>query len=266
MSDYLEAAEVRMAAEGYLGDEPLTEFDGIRFGVDHPYSYREAKRLLKLGMAELRQRRDLRRIGMDPGGAGRPAITGRAGTSVWDLLPLGVSKGAANFTAHPHLTLSIQVLRTIVIVSLPNAVPAATRRRLTAMGPGDFSDLIEAVGRRVAKAVKPIRGAYPFVEVWQRHYTAQNAAPVVDAHLEFDIRTVRGSGKSGVRQQPQWVEATYGVLQKKRCNLHVGVGAVLPYGDARMHSRDVLDVIAGIWLGCEPWIRTVIGRKCRRGP
>jgi hypothetical protein len=59
MADYMEVAEARMTADGYLGDKPLTEFDGIPFGPDHPYTYREAKRVLKLAMDELQNRPDL---------------------------------------------------------------------------------------------------------------------------------------------------------------------------------------------------------------
>ena len=35
-------------------------------------------------------------------------------------------------------------------------------------------------------------------------------------------------------------------LEMKRSNLQVGIGAVLPYGDPRVQSREVLGVIAGV--------------------
>ncbi len=103
MTDYMEIAEARMTTDGYLGDQAITVFDGIPFGPDHPYTYREGKRVLKLALEELRKRNDLRKLGMDSDGAGRPAITGREGTGVWDFLPLHQARGKPNFTSCPHL-------------------------------------------------------------------------------------------------------------------------------------------------------------------
>ena len=260
MADYIEIAEVHMTADGYLGEKPLTRFDGIPFGPDHPYSYREAKRAMKLALAELRKRPELCRLGMDQRGPGRPAITGRDGTTIWDFLPLRAARGKAAFTACPHLDLSIQTQRTLVIVSLPHAVSARMRHNVTDLGAEGFQQLLADVERDVSKAIRVIEGAYPFMETLQRHYTSQRAAPVVDASLEYDLRTTASSRKSKVKTQPEWAKATFLALSAKRSNLHVGIGAALPYGDPRIRSRDVLDIIAGIWVGCRPWIRTILGK------
>lgn len=259
MADYMEVTEARMIADDYLGDKPLTRFDGIPFGSDHPYSYREAKRALKLAMGELHKRADLHRLGMDPDGAGRPAITGRDSTSVWDFLPLRAARDKAAFTACPHLTMGIQVQRVIIIVTLPNAVSAHMRQNVTDLGADGFQKLLAEVQGGVTKAIRSIKGAYPFLEIIQRHYPSQRSAPILDACLEYDLRTAVASRNSSVKEQPQWAEATFQALSDKRSNLQVGVGAALPYGDPRIHSRDILDVIAGVWLGCRPWIRTILG-------
>ena len=55
--------------------------------------------------------------------------------------------------------------------------------------------------------------------------------------------------------------AAYDAVGSKRCNLHGGIGAVLPYGDAKMHSREVLNVIAGVWVGCKPSIETLLDTR-----
>jgi hypothetical protein len=258
MGEYMEVAEARMIADDYLGDKPLTKFDGIPFGPDHPYTYREAKRVLRLAMAELRQRSDLRRLGMDPKGAGRPAITGREGTAVWDFLPLTEARDKPNFTACPHLTLGIQAQRVVVIVTLPNGAPAYMRRNLTRRGFAEFVALVRRVEAGISKVLRPIRGACPWMEAKQRRYPSQRAAPIVDASLEFNPQTAGGSHHPNVKTQPQWAEAIFQSLSRKRSNLQVGIGAVLPYGDPHLCSRGVLDVIAGVWLACRPWIRTVL--------
>lgn len=53
--DYMEIAEGRMAADEYLTDGTLTMFSGIDFSDKNPYTYLEAKRVLKLLMEELRK-------------------------------------------------------------------------------------------------------------------------------------------------------------------------------------------------------------------
>ena len=261
MGEYMEVAEARMIADDYLGDKPLTKFDGIPFGPDHPYVYRKAKRVLRLAMAELRQRSDLRRLGMDPGGPGRPAITGREGTAVWDFLRLTEARGKPNFTAYPHLTLGIQAQRVVVIVTLPNGAPAYMRRNLTRRGFAEFVALVGQVEARISKVLVPIRGACPWMEAKQRRYPSQRAAPIVDASLEFNPQTAGSSHHRNVKTQPQWAEAIFRSLSQKRSNLQVGIGAVLPYGDPHLCSSGVLDVLAGVWLACRPWIRTVLCKK-----
>lgn len=258
MSDYMEIAETRMSNDGYLGDESLTEFDGIPFGTEHPYTYREAKRVIRLALEELRRRRDLRKLGMDPEGEGRPAITGRDGSAVWDFIPLRAAKGNPSFTSCPHLTLGIQSMRTIVVVTLPNAVPATMRGQLIDLGIDGFANLIQQMEKGISKALRGISRAYPYLEAVQRHFPSQRSSGIEDARLEFDLRTAVKSSKSPVKQQVQWMEAVFAALSSKRSNLQLAVGAVLPYIDPRLHSRGVLDVIAGIWIGCKPWIKTIL--------
>jgi len=261
VAEYMEIAEVRMLADGYLGDQPLTRFDGIPFGLDHPYSYREAKRVLRLALAELRKRPDLRSLGMDPTGKGRPAITGKEGASVWDFLALKEAQGKPNFTACPHLTLGIQARRVLVIVTLPNAVLAVMRRRLSELGLRGFAQLVAEVAGGVTRAVRPIKGARPFLEVIQRHYPAQRAQAIEDARLEFDPRTAGFGAGSRVKNQPQWLAATFDALGAKRSNLQVGIGAIMPYGDPKIPSRGILDVVAEVWVACRPWLQVLLSEK-----
>jgi hypothetical protein len=254
----MEIAEAHMTADDYLGDHLLTEFDGIPFGPDHPYTYGEAKRVLRLALAELRKRPDLRRLGMDPARSGRSAITGRDGTAVWDFLWLREARGKPNFTLCPHLTLGIETQRTIVIVTLPNAVPARMRSNLTGLGVDGFTELVGDVEAHISKAVRQVKKAYPFMTVVQRRYPSQRSAPIYDARIEFDLRTAVGKSASAVKRQPQWIRAVFDALSAKRSNLQVAIGANLPYGDSHMHSRGILNVIAGVWMGCKPWLATIL--------
>jgi hypothetical protein len=67
--------------------------------------------------------------------------------------------------------------------------------------------------------------------------------------------------KSPVGHQPQWLEATYRALSRKRSNLQVGIGAVLPYDRCPVVATPkVLDVIAGVWLATKPVLDVLFGR------
>jgi hypothetical protein len=198
---------------------------------------------------------------MDRTGKGRPAITGKEGASVWDFLPLKEAQGKSNFTACPHLTLGIQARRVIVIVTLPNAVPAPMRRQLLKLGLQGFVQLVAEVADGVTKAVCPIKGAKPFLEIIQRHYPTQRAQAIEDARLEFDPRTAGFGAGSRVKSQPQWLAATFDALGAKRSNLQVGIGALIPYGDPKIRSRGILDVVAGVWVACKPWLRVLLSEK-----
>ena len=256
--EYIQIAEERMTADGYLRDGALTEFDGIPFDTDHPYSYREAKRILQLLMDELRQSKPLRKLGVNARGKGRPAITGRARSSVWDFLPLTSAQGHNTFTSHPHLTISVQERRLLTAVIVPNGIATRYRRNITDLGIERFGLLVAEVERRVSRAVAGCARAYPWMEAVQRRYASQRSSPVEDARLEFDLRTAGARSKSKIRPQPQWLEAAYSALSNKRSNLQVGIGAALPYGDKALQSRKVVGMVANIWVACDPWLRQVL--------
>ena len=85
----------------------LTRFSGVPFSDDHPYTYLEAKRILRLVFIELRDRKDLREeLQIDPSAPGRGSITGSKGRLVWDFLGLRGDADKA-FTSRPHLSIGI---------------------------------------------------------------------------------------------------------------------------------------------------------------
>jgi hypothetical protein len=261
--EYMEVLERKLAADEYLREGTLTVFAGIPFGKDNPYNYPEAKRTLRLAMDELRKRKELKRkLGMDPEGEGRPAITGREGTSVWDFLPLAKARSAKNFTEFPHLTLAIQQERLLIIVTVPNGIRREFRRNLLSRGKDGFLALFEVIHGNLAKSLSRVEGAAPLVEIVQRHYPSQRAQPVIDSRLQFDLRTAfRGPKRwrKPVKPQPQWLEAVYEALSHKRSNLQVAVGAIFPYGRCKaVNSREILDHVANTWLACRPLIRAAV--------
>lgn len=256
---YMEIVEARWSDEGYLKEGTLTAFAGIPFNADEPYSYQEARRLIKLAMSELRKnRRLIREIGMDPAQPGRGAITGKQSVAVWDYL--NFKKSANNkkkaFTAYPHLTLAIESDRVLALVTVPHGITPRFRNNLTGLGDKGFSELLTEVNKRLIRELRGATEAAPWVVVVQRRYPSQRAQAFIDARIEYDLRTAfpGSSSKSGsVKMQPQWLNATFNALGNKRSNLQFSIGASFPYRNCKATGRrEILDHIAGSWVACKP--------------
>jgi hypothetical protein len=264
LTEYMEVLERRLVTENYLKEGTITVFAGIRFGKDDPYHYGEAKRLLRLALDELRTRKGLQReLDMDPKAEGRPAITGREGTSVWDFLPLAKAHSAGNFAQYPHLTLSIQRERLLATVTVPNRIRRQFRHNLLAGGKEEFLELLGKVHNNLQRVLSEVEGAAPYAEILQRHYPSQRAQPITDARLQFDLRTAFKGPKrwcKSVKRQPQWIEAIYSVLANKHSNVQLGVGAIFPYERCPfVHTPAILNHVASVWLACKPLIRKALG-------
>jgi hypothetical protein len=252
--------------EEYLREGSLTTFSGIPFDAGNPYSYLEAKRLLQLALEELRTNRKLVRVlGMDPKSSGRGAITGRDADSVWNFLSLKQGRGDKAFTHYPHLTLAIKADLLLAIVTIPHGIKSEFRRRLVDLGVEGFGELLGNISGRICSALRKDKGAAPWTEVVQRRYLSQRSTPIVDARIEFDLRTAfrrtNRRGKKVVKLQPQWLNATYAALAKKRSNLQLAIGATFPYGrSSSVSERTILTHIVETWLACRPLL-TVMGIK-----
>lgn len=260
-AQYLEIVESRMVGEGTLKNGTLTTFSGIPFGSEEPYNYLEAKRVLKLALEELRKnKRLIQQTGIDPKLEGRPGITGKDGASVWDFLRMKQSKGEL-FTKHPHFTLGISSERLLVIVTVPHGIRTEYRRNLLKLGFEGFHELMGEINARLVKALKSAPGSAPWCEVVQRRYPTQRSAAIHDARIEFDLRTAfSGRGASNkVRLQPQWLDAAYGAIAKKRSNLQMAVGATFPYHYCDATQRpDIVETVAAVWIACKPLVDALL--------
>ena len=257
------AADYFIVAENSVQEGTLTTFTGIPFGIEEPYHYPEAKRLLKLMMEALRGKRELSQVlGMNPRLPGRGAITGRDDPAVWDFLRLRQSERAADFTSYPHLTLAIEQDRLLAITIIPHHMKPQFRRCLTDLGFEGFQAMFGQVNRRLGKALSRARGAAPWVITVQRRYATQRSAPTIDARIEFDLRTAfeEAPGRSAVKAQPEWLEAAYKALSRKRSNLQLAVGASFPYrACTAVNTRKILDYVADTWIACQPLIDEMLG-------
>ena len=259
LADYMNVAEGRMVAAGYLTDGTLTSFEGLRFDRDNPYSYREAKRALGLLIGEMRTRSQLaEKLGAELEAPGRKAITGTGGNSVWNFLRLGGADGEYAFTKRPHLTLSIQWNRALVQVTVPNGVEGGLRKALVGLGPERFGEVLGKVlkGARPVLAKEP--AAVPYLMLLQRHYPSQRSEGIVDGRLEFDLRTAFGDAECPVKEQSEWLDLAYHAFAGRRSNLQLSVGISFPYAFCEsVRQRGFADMVEKSWLACAPLLEAM---------
>lgn len=258
--EYIQVAETKEAEADYLQEGRLTVFSGIPFGRDEPYSYGQAKRLLKLLREELcRDKRLSKQLGADLTAPGRPAITGRGRSSVWDFIPITHSYRAKNHTQYLHLTLAILENRVAAYVTIPNGIKSRLRSTLLGSNLEGFESLIQTVTTNMVKSLKGVEGFVPEVVVVQRHFRGQNSPGVVDCELKFDGRTAlpkMSRYRGRVKSQPQWVKAAHDALAHRQSNLEFQVGCLFPYDTCpTTRGKKIVRTISDVWLACAPIVQ-----------
>lgn len=238
-------------------------FAGFPFGPDHPFTYLEGKRVLRLALGELRKSLALRKqLGMDPAAEGRPAITGRQEDRVWDFLSLSGASDGDTFTRHPHLTLGLGAQTVEAMVTVPNAVNSTMRSNIVRLGPDGFQEL----AREVLQTLAPLLlrnhpGAKPWFRGVQRRYPLQRAKPHLDAAIDFDLRTAVPS--SGLpKSQPRWLDAAYSSFVDKRgANYQIQMGVLFRYEHCPgLRRLDAAAMVEAGWLGCKPLVDLATAR------
>ena len=119
------------------------------------------------------------------------------------------------------------------------------------------------VNNNLNRALRKVKGAAPWVDVVQRRYPSQSATAIIDARVEYDLRTAFPSRKrQPIKIQSEWLKATYDALAKKRSNLQVGVGAIFPYRTCRAtKSPEILNYIAQTWIACKPLLKEMFKKN-----
>lgn len=260
--EYMQIFESRTIAEDRLKQGTLTMFDGLRFDEESLYTHREGKRLVRLLRDELKQRKDLHKLGIDPNCRGRLAITGRGSDLVWDFLSLKRAENTVH-TAFPHLTLAMKSETAKAAITIPNGVKGGFRTKLKEGTVVGFRELVTKLERalRHAKWVRRSKGAKPFLYVEQGHFLVQNSPRITDGRLEVDMRTLAGCSKAGVKCQPEWIDAIYNLLTQKRSNMQFGVEVRFQYDCPIVRSREVVDLFADTWIALKPLLDFVLSGK-----
>jgi len=262
--EYMRVLESKLTAEEYDIRGTITVFDGLQFDETNPYSSREGKRLIRLLGDKLQRRKDLHRIGVDPEGKRRPAITGRGIDPVWDFLPFTVASHAKQFTDYPHLTILVGPDFAKAAATIPNGFRGRLKTRLRRLGVDGFRDLISRVEMNLRPVLKRSKRAKPMIYLSQRHYPSRRSFPERDGHLEADLRTLVSGGRSGVVCQPEWIDAFFEILVHKKSNQQQGIEVRFPLECPIMRSSEAADLFAQTWIAIFPFLEFVLpdeGRK-----
>lgn len=219
-TQFLEIAERKMADDNYLKNGTLTTFTGIPFNDATPYSYGEAKRVMRLMGERLRQSEDLKALGVDASIPGRKSITGKTGDLVWDYLTLASADQDKAFTNNPHLTMALERKDCRAHITVPSGMSQVVRRRLTEQGQDSFLELLSECYQNLRENL-PVeeRLAVPHLYILQRHYKSQSSPATRDGKLDIDLRVLVKGGEDKTKFQPQWGDAAYSLMSKKASNM-----------------------------------------------
>jgi hypothetical protein len=252
---YFEILEVQMIQQEQLVSGSLTTFSGFQSARTADYSYPEAKRLLGLVMAKLRENQELQKeIGMSPDLSGRKAITGSTVEVIWDYLQLSHANSSSAPTDNIHLTLGIQRGRIQPMITIPNSINTAVRNNFKSLSHAGFTVVLKACFIGMQKIMNKEPSAIPLLRMVQRRYPSQRSEPFMDADLTVDLRTAFDGGDP-VKHQPEWIEAAYGSFVRKNSNLQMQVGMHFPLDCCMaMDDENATELVAAAWLACKPLI------------
>jgi hypothetical protein len=253
-AQYLEIVETQLIESGSFKEGTLTMFSGFPFSRNNPYEYHNAKRILKLACSELRRREELiNSIGLISDELGSSKIKGAKENQVWDYLTLWQSSRTKSFNNYPHLTLEIGRDNVSAMLTLPDKALTQYRTAIKSINANGFKKVIENILSELAPLSLNKNGAVPWFRGFQRHGSSQYKTDILDGKIEFDLRTVVGSGR--IKKQELWLDAAFECVVQKKGNFEFQIGVIFPYKSCPdLDSEKAIDLIVQAWLGCKPMI------------
>jgi hypothetical protein len=262
MVKYMETAENRMSADGYLKEGTMTKFNGIPFVNGEPYSYLTAKRCLNSLIEELKNYSRLKAIyNLDPTG-GRKQITGKTWSLVWDYIPFAGGT-YSNFTNHPHLTFVIKPDWVQIQITLPNGAKASYWNLLVTGGKNSMAKMLQEIHHRLGKDKSRQGFVKLWVEVLQRHYRFQKDVGIKDGELYFDVDCLLSTGKleKKVRTSLAWLDALDVILANRRkANTQIAIVARYDYVKGSIVGKpEFVDEAVRALEALKPFYEKIIG-------
>ena len=256
--DYFNVLESKMVEEEYLKEGSLTEFTGIHFNDENPYSYREGKRQLKLLTNKIKKDRILEdELNIDLSKEGRGGIK-KVGT-LWDYLVFHSDIVNKSFTDEPHLTIGLGDKFIEGDLTIPYRIKGRTKKNFTSLSWEDFKKIIHKIAHNYTNTFGTSEGFKPKIIVAQRRYPSQSSPAIHDAMLEMDIRTafddISSKLKPKQKKQEEWLRLVYEINNNKKSNLQFQVGARFYYNNQSLvKNKDADQVLIKSFLACKPLI------------
>ena len=256
--EYFNVAENRMVEEEYLKEGSITEFTGVHFDNEDPYSYREGKRQLKLLINKVRQNKILEKeLNADLNSKGRGGI--KKG-NVWDYISFKNISKINSFTQGPHLTLSITPNYVGCDLTIPYKIKGTAKKNFYNLSWENFKEIFYSIALNYKKHFGNSEGFKPRIILAQRRYPNQSSPAIHDALLEFDVRTAFDGLSSGLKptqkKQEEWLRTVFEINNNKRSNIQFQVGAAFYFNKHTLvNNKDADQVMIKSYLSCKPLIK-----------
>jgi hypothetical protein len=251
-----------MVSDNSLGVRALTRFNGIPFGLEHLYTYPEAKRLLRLLRAKIQKQKTLcKKLAIIPDVAGRTAIPDQG--LVWDYFAIKGHPQGKNHTFYPHMTFAIEPKMASAYITVPNSVRRDILKTMRNASLMEFQEAVTIFLSIVARHFKKTGNVRPAMIIQQRRYPTQRSTPFLDARLNVDLRTASKVPRTGKKLnypkfQPEWLQMAQAVIQQKASNLELQIGCEFDYEKCPAIRRPDSEMLfVNAWLAARVFFKNI---------
>ena len=256
--DYFNVLENNMVEDEYLTEGSITEFTGIHFDDDNPYSYREGKRQLKLLVNKIRKNKILNdELNVDLKAKGRSGIKKEG--NLWDYLTFNTGIKQKSFTDEPHLTIAMSDVFIEADFTIPYRIKGKTKKNFYSLSWVNFKNIVHEIALNFDKSFGISEGFQPHILLGQRRYPSQSSPAIHDARLEMDIRTafkdISSKLKPTQKQQEEWLKVVFEINNNKKSNLQFQVGGRFYFNkQSLVNDKNADQILVKSFLACKPLI------------
>ena len=259
--DYFNVLENNMVEDEYLREGSITEFMGVHFDDDNPYSYREGKRQLKLLVNKIRKNKILSdELNIDLKAKGRSGIKKEG--NLWDYLTFNTNIKQKSFTDEPHLTIGMSDKFIEADFTIPYRIKGKTKKNFYSLSWKNFRNIVHEIALNYDKSFGISEGFKPQIVLGQRRYPSQSSPAIHDARLEMDIRTafkdISSKLKPTQKQQEEWLKVVYEINNNKKSNLQFQVGGRFYFNKhSLVNNKNADQILVKSFLACKPLIKQI---------
>ena len=257
--DYFNVLENNMVEDEYLTEGSITEFTGIHFDDDNPYSYREGKRQLKLLVNKIRKNKILNdELNVDLKAKGRSGIKKEG--NLWDYLTFNTGIKQKSFTDEPHLTIAMSDEFIEADFTIPYRIKGKTKKNFYSLSWENFKNIVHEIALNFDKSFGISEGFQPHILLGQRRYPSQSSPAIHDARLEMDIRTafkdISSKLKPTQKQQEEWLKVVFEINNNKKSNLQFQVGGRFYFNkQSLVNDKNADQILVKSFLACKPLVK-----------